>query len=275
MGCQGEDRQTPGPPSRRDRHCSAGLGAARRVPNCLRQPGAASSKPKNDVAPQRLSKERWGVCLRGRGLGGSALYKGKAPGFLFSEARLKQTSGPLGRTPAGTLVVLRATAHASATRWDVGDPDDGHLMERKAPPRKTKQGAGQHRMRGTAGQIKPSGLGLNLKSVQLGERTGQQEPTARGRRWRSGPGDTGRLDTGVCLLPGTPCPASWDSEGRAGGKVRPLGDWRRSAGKRKVSRTCTVTVTGQGHLPPWTRGQTCSEQWVQTPDLRPQGSGER
>lgn len=56
-------------------------------------------------------------------------------------------------------------------------------MERKAPPRKTKQGAGQQGEKGTAGQIKPSGLGFNLKSVQPEERTGQQEPTARGRRW--------------------------------------------------------------------------------------------
>ena len=139
----------------------------------------------------------------------------------------------------------------------MGDPDDGHQMERKAPPRKTKQGEDQQEEKGTAGQIKPSGLGFNLKSVQPEERTGQQEPTARGRRWGRTRGHQ-QAEHG-CV------PTSWDSEGHAGGKVRPLGDWRRSAGKQKVSRTCTDIITGQGHLPPRTRGQTCSGRWVQTP----------
>ena len=72
------------------------------MPNC--QGGFFQTE--NEVAPERLSKERQGagggsVCGV-RGVGSSALYKGTAPGFLFSGAGLQQTSGPLGRAPAGT-----------------------------------------------------------------------------------------------------------------------------------------------------------------------------
>lgn len=83
----------------------------------------------------------------GAGVGGegSALYKESLPGFLFSktaEADLR----PTGKDPSWHPChpARRLLAAEDATRWDVGDPDDGHLMEHKAPPRKTKQGGGQH-----------------------------------------------------------------------------------------------------------------------------------
>lgn len=124
-------------------------------------------------------------------------------------------------------------------------------------------------MKGMAGQIKPSGLGLNLQSVQLkreeGSKSQQQEDGGEGQT----PGH--RQAEHTCA------PTSGDSEGRArvggaGGKGTPLGDWRCSAGKETASRICTVILTGQGHLPPLTWGQTCSGQWFQTPDPRPQTS---
>lgn len=62
---------------------------------------------------------------------------------------------------------------------------------------------------------------------------------------RSGPGDTGRQDT-RCVPTSTQ-----DSEG-AGGRGEPLGGLEAFSWEAEGFRMCTVTVTGQGHLPPWT-----------------------
>lgn len=145
----------------------------------------------------------------------------------------------------------------------MGDPDDG-TYRAQGSTQKDCIGVGVHGMRGTAGQIKPLGLGLNLKSVQLGERTEQQELTARGQRWRSGLGTQAGQDTGVCSLPGTEVRGAqveggpWETGGvQLGNKLFDVHSYRHS----------------QGHFH-FDTGADLPEQGSGLPDLRPQAVGE-